>query len=234
MTRIHDFFNKIKKNFYEIFRSTINDYQSFKLRKFYAKKFPLTNLSFKREYTNVKISLGKYSFSASPVEIYEPNQSCSYKVTIGKYTHIGKNLLLLTSENHTPNLISNNLNNLFLGNYDSLNNTVELLYKNNYKERYGDIFIGNDVWIGNNVTIKGGVNIGNGAIIGANSFVSRNVLPYSIVGGTPARLIKMRFDKETTNKLEKIAFWEWNENEIIKNIQYFYDPEAFIDKFYKI
>lgn len=73
----------------------------------------------------------------------------------------------------------------------------------------GDTVIGNDVWIGNSVTIMQGVTIGDGAIIGTNSIVTKDVEPYSVVGGNPARLIRKRFDDETINVLLTLRWWDW-------------------------
>jgi len=78
----------------------------------------------------------------------------------------------------------------------------------------GDVVIGNDVWIGQNVTIMSGVTIGDGAIIANNSHVVRNVEPYSIVGGNPAKLIKYRFTKEQIEKLLEIKWWDWDDDKI--------------------
>jgi acetyltransferase-like isoleucine patch superfamily enzyme len=77
------------------------------------------------------------------------------------------------------------------------------------------ITIGNDVWIGTNVTVLDGVTIGDGAVIGANSVVTKNVEPYSVVGGVPARLIKKRFDDECISLLTKIQWWDYSLNDII-------------------
>ena len=68
--------------------------------------------------------------------------------------------------------------------------------------------IGHDVWIGESVIIKRGVNIGNGAIIGANSLVSKDVPPYAIVAGNPAKLIRYRFDEATITELMNIKWWD--------------------------
>ena len=73
----------------------------------------------------------------------------------------------------------------------------------------GDIVIGNDVWIGNSVTIMHGVKIGDGAIIGTNALVTKDVEPYTIVGGNPAKPIKKRFDDKTIEFLLKLAWWNW-------------------------
>lgn len=80
----------------------------------------------------------------------------------------------------------------------------------------GNVIIGNDVWIGMNVFILSGVTIGDGAVIGAGALVSKDIPPYAIVGGNPAKLIRYRFDPQTIKKLLSIAWWNWSDEEIIK------------------
>ena len=80
----------------------------------------------------------------------------------------------------------------------------------------GDTIIENDFWIGYNATILPGVHIGNGACIGACAVVSKDVPPYAIVGGNPARLIRMRFSPEEIELLQGIAWWNWNAEKIFK------------------
>ena len=81
----------------------------------------------------------------------------------------------------------------------------------------GDVIIGNDVWIGSNVTIMSGVTIGDGVVIANNSHVVKNVEPYSLVGGNPAKLIKYRFSPEQIEKLLEIKWWFW-EDKLINQI----------------
>ncbi|MCL4151837.1 UNVERIFIED_CONTAM: hypothetical protein GTU68_022921 [Idotea baltica] len=83
----------------------------------------------------------------------------------------------------------------------------------------GDINIGNDVWIGFNATIMAGVTIGDGAIIATNATVIKDVEPYSIVGGNPAKEIKKRFSENTISKLLKLKWWNWDIEKITRNIQ---------------
>lgn len=73
----------------------------------------------------------------------------------------------------------------------------------------GDVVIGNDVWIGYEALILSGVRVGNGAVVGARSVVTRDVEPYSIVAGNPARHVRFRFDEATVKALEAIAWWDW-------------------------
>ncbi len=84
----------------------------------------------------------------------------------------------------------------------------------------GDTVIGNDVWIGYRATIMAGVKVGDGAIIGANSVVTKDVEPYSIVGGNPAREIKKRFSDDQIKELLEIKWWDWEVERITKNVQH--------------
>ena len=90
--------------------------------------------------------------------------------------------------------------------------------------------IGNDVWIGNNVLIKGGISIGNGAVIGMGSVVTKDVPPYAIVAGVPAKIIKYRFEREIIEELIKIKWWDWPLDKIQDTKNDFSDIETFIEK----
>jgi virginiamycin A acetyltransferase len=82
----------------------------------------------------------------------------------------------------------------------------------------GDTVIGNDVWIGHHATIMAGVEIGDGAIIAANATVVKDVAPYSVVGGNPARLIKKRFSEEKIEQLLELQWWNWDIEKITQNV----------------
>jgi virginiamycin A acetyltransferase len=88
--------------------------------------------------------------------------------------------------------------------------------------------IGNDVWIGANSIVLAGVKVGDGAIVGANSLVTKDVEPYSIVFGTPAKFHRYRFDEKMREELLKIQWWNWEDSKIIKNVDLFSDPEKLI------
>ncbi|PWB24611.1 hypothetical protein DCO46_11265 [Flavobacterium sp. HTF] len=85
----------------------------------------------------------------------------------------------------------------------------------------GPIKVGNDVWIGAHSVILSGVTIGDGAIIASNSVINKDVPPYAIVGGSPARIIKYRFDKPTIDNLLKIKWWDWDLKKIKANKELF-------------
>ncbi len=92
------------------------------------------------------------------------------------------------------------------------------------------VIIGNDVWIGNDVTIMGGVKIGDGAIVGTKALITKDVEPYSIVGGVPAKFIKNRFDEEEVNILLNIKWWDKDEKWILENIDLFSNIDEFVKK----
>ncbi|SEL75914.1 transferase hexapeptide (six repeat-containing protein) [Haloferax larsenii] len=85
----------------------------------------------------------------------------------------------------------------------------------------GPIRVGNDVWIGADVTILSGVKIGHGAIIGARSVVTKDVSPYEVVAGVPATHRKWRFDEQTREQLLDLAWWEWSDEKIANNKEFF-------------
>lgn len=82
----------------------------------------------------------------------------------------------------------------------------------------GDIIIGNDVWIGYEALVLSGVHIGDGAIIGARAVVTKDVAPYTIVGGVPAKEIRKRFDPQTIARLESLQWWNWPVDKIRRNL----------------
>ena len=92
-------------------------------------------------------------------------------------------------------------------------------------------YIGNDVWIGERAMIKQGVTIGHGAVIGMGSIVTKDVLPYTIVAGSPAKEIRKRFDEITIEKLLKIQWWNFSEPDLKKYAKYFKSPSQFLENF---
>jgi len=86
------------------------------------------------------------------------------------------------------------------------------------RELRGDTVVGNDVWIGMKAVILPGIEIGHGSVIGAKSVVSRDVPPFAIVAGNPAKVVKMRFDKRTVDRLLAVAWWDWPVDKITRNL----------------
>lgn len=138
-----------------------------------------------------------------------PSTLLSGKNEIGEYTYIGFNSLITKSSIGRYCSIANNVS-IGIGEH-KINrvSTSSLFYKNAYEIlTENECIIGNDVWIGSNTIIRRGVHIGDGAIIGANSFVNKDVKPFEIVGGTPAKFIKMRFNDEKIQLIKKSKWWK--------------------------
>ncbi|MFN0729540.1 CatB-related O-acetyltransferase [Polaribacter gochangensis] len=131
------------------------------------------------------------------------NNFLSGNIIIGKYCQLGSDVAMYSS-NHPITYLSTYINSkLYNGELKEL--------KENYK-----IEIGNDVWIGHGVIIVGNIKIGNGAIIAAGAVVTKDVIPYAIVAGTPAKLIKKRFSDLIINEIEELKWWDKNEVELEK------------------
>lgn len=144
-----------------------------------------------------------------------PNSSIN-NVVIGKYCSISKNVNIGLAV-HPINFISTSP--IF---FSPINGTGYSWAKTKmFDDSPKKVFIGNDVWIGMNVSIMGGITIGDGAIIGSHSLITKNVEPYAIVGGVPAKKIKMRFDDEIISQLIASEWWDYPKSKILDKISIF-------------
>lgn len=136
---------------------------------------------------------------------------------IGKFVQIAHGVRFITSSaNHKMNGFSTYPFNTFMMTPQTTSEDITAMFED--AQNRGDTVVGNDVWIGMNAVIMPGVKIGDGAIIGANSVVTKNVEPYTVVGGNPATIIKKRFDEQTIDTLLNIKWWDWSIEKIEKNI----------------
>jgi acetyltransferase-like isoleucine patch superfamily enzyme len=114
--------------------------------------------------------------------------------------------------------------------------SVFLSHKDSIKTKFSDheyypkvvTNIGSDVWIGDGVYVKAGVTIGHGAVIGMGAVVTKDVPPYAVFAGNPAKLIRYRFDQSVIEKLLEIAWWDFSDKKIKKYAHLFKNPDAFI------
>ena len=136
------------------------------------------------------------------------------KLIIGKFCSIACGVkFLFNSANHTLSSLSTYPFPLFFEEWGLEKKNVADSWDNK-----GDIIVGNDVWIGYEAVILSGVTIGDGAVIGARAVVTKDVPPYTIVGGVPAKPIKKRFSEENIKKLQSICWWDWPKEKIAENI----------------
>lgn len=171
-------------------------------------------------------NVGKHTYGQSNLNIHSWGEGAN--ISIGSFCSIAGNCNIFLGGNHRTDWITTYP---FLSFQNSWSNAKNIVFskpnetsiinqpnKNFSHYAKGDVVIGNDVWIGENVTIMSGVCIGDGAVIAANSHVVKNVEPYSIVGGNPAKFIKYRFHKEMIDKLLELKWWDWDDIKINETI----------------
>jgi acetyltransferase-like isoleucine patch superfamily enzyme len=149
---------------------------------------------------------------------YKLISSKDSKIIMGKYCAVADGLKIITL-NHDYNFPV--IQGTFYKKFFNNSHPGEIIPPN--KERtHGDVVIGNDVWIGEDVFILSGVKIGDGCCIGARSVVTKNLEPYSICVGQPCREIKKRYNQEIISLLLELKWWNWSEEKIKKNKNFFY------------
>ena len=134
------------------------------------------------------------------------------KLVMGKFCAIAAEARFIMTGDHKLDAFSTFPFPIFLEGWEEAFNISDLPVK-------GDIIIGNDVWLGYDCLIKGGVTIGDGAIIASRAVVVKDVPPYSIVAGNPAKVVKKRFDDATIARLQEIAWWNWDIEKINKHLK---------------
>ncbi|SNT30409.1 CatB-related O-acetyltransferase [Rhodococcoides kyotonense] len=154
-----------------------------------------------------RVEMGAHSYGIPEVRLYENDAT---RLRIGRYCSIAAEVNILLGGNHPTDRLT----------------TFPIRHKlglpgagtDGYPCSKGDVVIGNDVWIGFGVTIVSGVHIGDGAIVAAGSTVVRSVAPYSIVAGSPAALVRKRFDDDVIARLQALRWWDWDDDLVAEGV----------------
>jgi acetyltransferase-like isoleucine patch superfamily enzyme len=162
-------------------------------------KFLRGQARFRSIYPEYSIGVGSYGVPL----VHDWQEGSTLK--IGSYCSIAEGVQIFLGGLHRSDWIST---------YPFPAMVPEAAHIKGYNGTKGDVVIGSDVWICSNSTILSGVTIGDGAIIAAGAMVVKNVEPYAVVAGNPARLIRWRFNEDTRRALLEAAWWEWPEEEV--------------------
>jgi virginiamycin A acetyltransferase len=188
------------------------------------KTFPLPDYNrlcfLKNIVKNPNIIVGDYTYydDFEDVRNFEKNVKYHFdfigdKLIIGKFCMIASGItFIMNGGNHLVNSLSAFPFSIFGGDWADAMEGKTYPYK-------GDTVIGNDVWIGHNAVIMPGVKIGDGAIIATNSTVVKDVEPYTVVGGNPAKAIRKRFSEEQIDVLLELKWWNWDIEKITRSVQ---------------
>jgi acetyltransferase-like isoleucine patch superfamily enzyme len=150
-------------------------------------------------YAAFKIGKWTYGFP----KIYHWNEGCN--LTIGNYCSFANNTAIFLGGNHRTDWVTTHpISNLMPG----------LTPIQGHPTSKGNVVIGHDVWVGNGAVILSGVKVGNGSVIGACAVVSRDIPPYAVAVGNPARVVKYRFNTSQIEKLMTIEWWLWPDDKV--------------------
>lgn len=190
----------------------------------YPRKGDAETVYLKNVVADPNIEIGNYTmyndFVRDPRDFQRNNVLYHYPVNhdrlvIGKFCSIACGAkFIFTSANHSLNSLSTYPFPIFFDEWDLDAADIARAWDNK-----GDIIVGNDVWIGYEAVILSGVTIGDGAIIGARAVVTKDVPPYTIAGGVPARPIRRRFDDAAIARLLELKWWDWPEERIKANLE---------------
>ncbi len=172
------------------------------------------------------ITIGDFTYGHADVHKFTRETPT---LTVGKFCSIASGATFMLGGEHDPGLCTTYPFNMFFNEYSDIDSHPRLK---------GNIVVGNDVWFGSDCKIMSGVTIGDGACIAANAVVTKDVSPYTIVGGVPAQVIRKRFPDEIIEKFMEIKWWDWPWEMIYKAIPILQSGSyeelfAFYDEFHK-
>jgi len=166
----------------------------------------------------INSTFGRHSFCGYDCEIINSE--------IGSFCSIA-NQVIIGGGRHPMEWVS--MSPVFYKGRDS----VKAKFSEHKREKVKRTIIGNDVWIGERAIIKEGITIGTGAVIGMGSIVTKDVEPYAIVAGCPAKVLRKRFNDDVIDNLLSSEWWNFNENKLKEYAKYFTDPNSFLEKYRK-
>ena len=195
------------------------------MNKIYPRKGDTQTIYLNAVVKDLLIEVGDYTiyndFVSDP-RLFEKNNVLYHypinhdRLIIGKFCSIACGAkFMFNCANHTMKSLSTYTFPLFYEEWDLPKSEVVVAWDNK-----GDIVIGNDVWIGFEAVILAGVKIGDGAIIGARAVVTKDVPPYSIVGGIPAKVIRKRYTEDIIEQLLSLKWWNWTKEKIKRNLPF--------------
>lgn len=194
-------------------------------------QFPLPHYDrlcfLKNVINNPNIIIGDYTYYDDFEDVHNFEKNVKYhfdfigdQLIIGKFCMIASGAtFIMNGANHLSRSVSSYPFAIFGGSW------AGAMDGKSYPNK-GNTVVGNDVWIGYNATIMPGVTIGDGAIIASNATVTKDVEPYAIVGGNPAKLVRKRFNADTINKLLDLKWWDWNIEKITKHVNHLTSGEV--------
>ncbi len=181
--------------------------------------FPgMTRLRLARQIDAMSWTVGDHTYGQPLVYANGPE-----RLHIGRYTSIAEQVTIVLT-NHRPEFVSTYPFALLREHWWSVGEQVS-----DHRGR-GDVWIGSDVWIGHGALISAGVRIGDGAVIGSQAVVTKDVAPYSVVVGSPAKVVKRRFEPHVVDALLRIAWWNWPDHKVDRYLPLILSPDisAFI------
>ncbi len=165
-------------------------------------------------------SIGRWTYGGLSINAWDEGEPRTH-LTVGAFCSIADGVQVFLGGEHRSEWVSTFPFNMWKGGK----------VKHHPPKSKGDVVIGNDVWIGTEAMIMSGVTIGDGAVIGARAMVAKDVEPYTVVAGNPARVIRKRFSDEVITRLLALKWWDWPDEEIDAMLPLMMDPdiEAFLD-----